>query len=456
MTRGWRRVTSNRKTNELSFHRRRATSSGSTAARALAASKRASYSRTRPRSPNLDDIPSDVSSVSSHSSDSEPDSDNPDRESSKLIRWKEKDRKAQSKKQPGNQKIGTAARARNEVSEMDEIRRKRAEAAEKRLQLDKTITLEGTDTEEEREYQERKKKKEQEKGKPVDASRKGKGKETNTMKKKTVKMGKGDVVERTNSKKQDGVGELANQIFDMPPAIRNKYLKEEADKLKVAAPHASTSRRRSSASPSPSPEPEPQPRPQLFNPSHSESSDDSDLLHPDEIGTDKAREARRRRTQGNKKRSSTGFTIQTGASGSGSAATFTTGGGARAGRNDDNSIFKPRKHSKQRRQLSRSPSPPPPARRRAAPTVPQFVDPRVDLARRKARELSDPPTDAYSSSNGESDDDDGKKRKKGGGKRKKGEDDLLDDIEKMEREMNRRKRIYREERRPGYSNPRKN
>ena len=432
--------------------RRRATSSVGTAARALAATKRASYSHTRPRSPSLDGLPSDVSSVSSHSSDEEPDSDDPDRESSKYSRWKEKARKAQSKKEQGNQRAGTSAGVsnRDENSEMDEIRRKRAEAAEKRLQQDKTITIEGTDTEEEREYQARKQKQRaQEKG--TSNVEKGKGKEVvarkKVVKKKTQDEAKGRCL--GVSPEQEELVKLEAQLSDMPPALRNKYLKEAADKLKIAPPRASTSRRRSASSSSPAPEP--QPRPQLFNRSQSESSDE-DLVHPDEIGTDKTREARRRRTQGNKKRTSSGFSVQTGASGSGSAATFTTGGGG----HDDDSIFQPRKHSKQRRQPSRSPSPPRPARRRADPTVPQVVDPRVDLAKRKARELSDPPTDAYSSSNGESDDDDGKKRKKGGGKRKKGDDDLLDDIEKMEREMNRRKRIYREERRPGYSNPRKN
>ncbi|GAA6062382.1 hypothetical protein JCM10212_003191 [Sporobolomyces blumeae] len=99
---------------------------------------------------------------------------------------------------------------------------------------------------------------------------------------------------------------------------------------------------------------------------------------------------------------------------------------------------------------------------RPVPKLPAFVDPRAELARRKARELSDPPTDAFSSSDGlgeSSEEETGnrkRRKRKGPGTYKRGEDDFLDELDKIERGMKARKREYREQRRPGYSNPRKN
>ncbi|BGO98027.1 hypothetical protein JCM10021v2_001685 [Rhodotorula toruloides] len=77
--------------------------------------------------------------------------------------------------------------------------------------------------------------------------------------------------------------------------------------------------------------------------------------------------------------------------------------------------------------------------------LPRFIDPRADLARRKKRELSSPPTSAFESSDGE-----GPRIVSGR------EQDELDKFERLDRRMKRKKAKYREERRPGYSNPRRN
>ncbi|POY72566.1 hypothetical protein BMF94_4393 [Rhodotorula taiwanensis] len=86
--------------------------------------------------------------------------------------------------------------------------------------------------------------------------------------------------------------------------------------------------------------------------------------------------------------------------------------------------------------------------------IPKFVDPRADLARRKRlAELSSPPTSDFSSDDGGVDD----------GDRPGLNADVLEKerlelkrLKKVEREMKRKKQRYREERRPGYSNPRRN
>ncbi|GAA5846191.1 hypothetical protein JCM11251_007992 [Rhodosporidiobolus azoricus] len=87
--------------------------------------------------------------------------------------------------------------------------------------------------------------------------------------------------------------------------------------------------------------------------------------------------------------------------------------------------------------------------------LPAFRDPRLDLRRRRLRELTDPSTDAFSSSDGEGESGDegraARGRRKEGGKSKEEEE-----WEKMERKMGEKKREYREKRGPGYSNPRRN
>ncbi|BGP46395.1 hypothetical protein JCM10450v2_002239 [Rhodotorula kratochvilovae] len=75
--------------------------------------------------------------------------------------------------------------------------------------------------------------------------------------------------------------------------------------------------------------------------------------------------------------------------------------------------------------------------------IPAFVDPRTSLARRKKRELSSLPTSAFSSSDGGEDH---------SSPRPKGKDEFAAE----EKRMRRKKRQYREERKPGYSNPRRN
>ncbi|GAA5912889.1 hypothetical protein JCM5296_003896 [Sporobolomyces johnsonii] len=103
-----------------------------------------------------------------------------------------------------------------------------------------------------------------------------------------------------------------------------------------------------------------------------------------------------------------------------------------------------------------APSPPGPSSY-AHLNLPSFTDPRAALAKRKARELSDPPTDAFSSSGGSDADEGPNGRIKGkGAKKAGGGGDLGDEFAKMERRMKLKKRKYREERRPGYSNPRRN
>ncbi|GAA5883126.1 hypothetical protein JCM1840_004393 [Sporobolomyces johnsonii] len=103
-----------------------------------------------------------------------------------------------------------------------------------------------------------------------------------------------------------------------------------------------------------------------------------------------------------------------------------------------------------------APSPPGPSSY-AHLNLPSFTDPRAALAKRKARELSDPPTDAFSSSGGSDADEGPNGRIKGkGAKKGGGGGELGDEFAKMERRMKLKKRKYREERRPGYSNPRRN
>ncbi|GAA6018837.1 hypothetical protein JCM10207_000257 [Rhodosporidiobolus poonsookiae] len=89
--------------------------------------------------------------------------------------------------------------------------------------------------------------------------------------------------------------------------------------------------------------------------------------------------------------------------------------------------------------------------------IPAFVDPRRDLARRQMREWTDPPTDAFSSSDGEGDGsgDEAPRAKKGSKGKGKKEGERAE-MEKMDRHMAEKKRTFREERGPGYSNPRRN
>ncbi|KWU43564.1 hypothetical protein RHOSPDRAFT_26242 [Rhodotorula sp. JG-1b] len=83
--------------------------------------------------------------------------------------------------------------------------------------------------------------------------------------------------------------------------------------------------------------------------------------------------------------------------------------------------------------------------------LPRFIEPRADLARRKRlATLDSPPTSDFSSSSDddqEGEDDTGWKEREAREPRK---------LKKVEREMKGKKRRFREERRPGYSNPRRN
>ncbi|GAA6055980.1 hypothetical protein JCM3770_000759 [Rhodotorula araucariae] len=74
--------------------------------------------------------------------------------------------------------------------------------------------------------------------------------------------------------------------------------------------------------------------------------------------------------------------------------------------------------------------------------IPDFVDPRATLARRKKRKLPSPPTSAFSSSDG--------------GDNLTPRSKAPDEFAAVEKRMRRKKRAYRVERGPGYSNPRRN
>ncbi|GAA5885285.1 hypothetical protein JCM16303_005987 [Sporobolomyces ruberrimus] len=443
----------------------RATSAAAKKARARAADKRASGPRTRPCASPLENDETDlfeVSSVSSHSSDEEPDSDEPDRESSKVSRYREKVREEKKKRGKGKGKNGPGGGGGN--LDTDEIRRKRAEAAEKRLEKAKEIVIDGTDTEEEKEFQARQEKEKRDREGVEKA--KGKGKEvavqktivaTKGKKKSTTKASEG--VRLGGPTNEEELAALEKELGDMPPVLRLKHLKEAAKKLNVKAPsqpQASTSRQTLEA---PGPRVSRRQQNQLFLDSDPEASSDGSLVDPSELGTNTSREARRRRTQGNEKTQSTTrrFSIDTGGSGSGSAARFTIGSGGGGERGKSTSDIFKKKLSKKQRLRARSGSESEEDVSFAAPELPDFIEPRKDLQRRKNRDLSDPPTDAFSSSGGSDEDsDEAGTREKGGGRRKKGENSTLDEWDKIEREMKKRKRVYREERRPGYSNPRKN
>ncbi|GAA5998749.1 uncharacterized protein JCM10292_007205 [Rhodotorula paludigena] len=86
--------------------------------------------------------------------------------------------------------------------------------------------------------------------------------------------------------------------------------------------------------------------------------------------------------------------------------------------------------------------------------ISQFVDPRADLAKRKKRALSSPPTSAFSSSDGDDASLATRQRRTKGLLRK--ERDEMDEFAAVDKRMRRKKREYREERKPGYSNPRRN
>ncbi|GAA5992294.1 hypothetical protein JCM11641_001165 [Rhodosporidiobolus odoratus] len=79
--------------------------------------------------------------------------------------------------------------------------------------------------------------------------------------------------------------------------------------------------------------------------------------------------------------------------------------------------------------------------------IPALVDPRDSLRRRKLRDLSDPPTDAFSSSDGEADNDEGTPE---------GAEADLEAWGKIEKKMVWRKKQFEEDRGAGYSNPRRN
>ncbi|GJN87161.1 hypothetical protein Rhopal_000106-T1 [Rhodotorula paludigena] len=86
--------------------------------------------------------------------------------------------------------------------------------------------------------------------------------------------------------------------------------------------------------------------------------------------------------------------------------------------------------------------------------ISHFIDPRADLAKRKKRALSSPPTSAFSSSDGDDASPATQQRRTKGLSRK--ERDEMDEFAAVDKRMRRKKREYREERKPGYSNPRRN
>ncbi|GAA5918452.1 hypothetical protein JCM8208_003796, partial [Rhodotorula glutinis] len=164
-----------------------------------------------------------------------------------------------------------------------------------------------------------------------------------------------------------------------------------------------------------------------------------------------------------------GTVIATGGSGSGSfRLRGERGGGGRR--------LEEREEEEEEEEQEQDDSPPPPRRRRprsvsGSPPVqapPQtqdyshlgiapFVEPRAALARRKMREeMSSPPTSAFSSSDGEGDEDDDDNDSSAAKRRRKKKKGGADEFVKLDKHMKRRKRQFREERQPGYSNPRRN
>ncbi|KAJ8295713.1 DEAD-box ATP-dependent RNA helicase 35 [Rhodotorula toruloides] len=191
-------------------------------------------------------------------------------------------------------------------------------------------------------------------------------------------------------------------------------------------------------------------------PSSSSDSDDADNQHYD------ARALRRARTSGkaasefindsDDERDAAvrggGQWIETGGSGGRvriGAAGGGAGGAAKMGKKPAERKKKVVKPAREDSSDDDSDNAPGPSSDYAHLNLPRFIDPRADLARRKKRELSSPPTSAFESSDGE-----GPRVVSGR------EQDELDKFERLDRRMKRKKAKYREERRPGYSNPRRN
>ncbi|GAA6019290.1 hypothetical protein JCM11491_001304 [Sporobolomyces phaffii] len=447
--------------------KRRAGSRAARRDRVAAAEKRASsYSASL-----ADDIPSDFSH---HSSDAEPDSDDPDRENGRLTRWRDT-----TARRANTRPAGPARGAGGGGNpDLDEIRRKRAEAAEKRRIESMTIVLDGQETDEERDYHARMA--QEQSARVADANAKGKGK--GVVRDEPARQQDRTTVTTTTTttgarlggpSKEEQLAQLERELADMPPAVRAHELEIAAAKLGIArddARHspprrASTSRQTLDLDAPDAPAARRRRRrraQRLFIASSASEGDDDDdagLVDPALLGTSESRAARRRRTLGtdsNGPRSNAVRSIDTGASGTGSANAFVVGGG---GELASGSIFTKKKQRSTAGARAASDGSDPGGGNDAgeAPPVPAFVDPRRSLARRKARELSDPPTDAFSSSGGSDDDkDEDEPSERTNRKSKSGTAREGDEFDRIEREMRKRKREYREELRPGYSNPRKN
>lgn len=427
---------------------------------------------------------------SPHTSDVEPGSDDPDRESTRAARAQAARRSAAAQQQ---------ARGAGADDPQSEMRRLRAEAAARRAQQIRVVEVLDTDEEERAAEAERARlaagpqlvravpalAPDKGKGKAVG----GKGKEKGKGMGKAATKGKGRRLVETDTeeeairglevakrRKKAGNGRALSDDVDGEPLRNDKdkgKVKEnealfkpasdggnddDADSLPDLDALLQRSRPRASAPPrartQPGPSSQLDPRAQR----RSRTSGRSAAAFVND--TDDEREA---------EKWGAGEVIATGGSGAGTFRLRGNGGGGQrlgggADAAEESSADEgaaspptPRRRRRGRRERSASDSP----RAGPAPAAPAaddyshlgiapFVDPRAALTKRKKRELSSPPTSAFSSSDG---DDAAKERVgRGGAKKGKGGDEFAD----LDKRMRRKKRQYRDERRPGYSNPRRN
>ena len=426
--------------------------------------------------------------VSAHESDLEPDSDDPDRDSTRVAR-------AKAAKRAAAAPAPAAGPSRDRGEDLQsEMRRLRAEAAARRVERSKVVEVLDSD-EEERALEAEQEQlaagpnlvraptasgkavagAAQDKGKGKGKGRKGKkgaqakGRTLDEPSdegddaalkgleafKRSKKAGTAAAAPRASKSRAKGKSKAKDNIALFNPASDDDNLDSDGSLPSLADLQQRTEPRRRP----PPPRPRTQPRPSTSKPLD-------------------ARAQRRARTSGRSAdafinnsddereadRWGGGTVIATGGSGSG---TVRLRGVRSRGRRLEERV--------EEEEEDEQDEPPPPRRRRARsasgspaaqaspPTqdyshlgIAPFVDPRAALARRKMRdEMSSPPTSAFSSSDGECDDDvdddsSAARRRK---KKKKG---AADEFVELDKHMKRRKRQFRDERQPGYSNPRRN
>ncbi|GAA5921340.1 hypothetical protein JCM3775_003001 [Rhodotorula graminis] len=437
----------------------------------------------------LDSSDLDVKAVvSAHESDLEPDSDDPDRDSTRVARAKAVKRAVAA--------APVAGPARDRADDLQsEMRRLRAEAAARRIERSKVVEVLDSDDEE------RAAEAEQERlaagpnlvrtpaaraagGTAAAGAVKGKGKGKKGKKggqakgrtldepsdedddaalkdleafRRKKQVGGGAAAPRASTSRAKGKSKVKERVALFNPASDDDDLDRDSDD---SLPSLATLVQRSDARPAP--------RARQPQPSNSTSK------HVDVRAQRRARALGRSASafindsddEREGDRWGGGTVIATGGSGSG---TFRLHGARRGGgrrleeeaeeeqeQEQDASLPPPRRRRARSGSDSPPPQAPPPTQDYSHLGIASFVDPRAALARRKMREeMSSPPTSAFSSSDGEGegDDDDGSSAAKSRRKKKKGG---ADEFVELDKHMKKRKRQFRDERRPGYSNPRRN